>query len=731
MRCLLLVLLAASMSVPWPQDVFTALRHRGSGASATPGFVSESGKNSLLTIALGTSGGSGQIPSSLCASYSYCLPFAETSLSGNLAIVPFEYANGGTAVTATNTDDKSDSYTCTSPAATDSNKLLGLCFAPNLTSGAHLVSTTYGTTAVTQVNEDAAMFYNVATSSPLDGSVSAVAGVSSTTMTGPTISITANDLVYAYFCRTGTPVMTTGSFSPGSGFTLGLTKYQDGCASEFEVSSGGNVTPTMTMGSASTYLVIVAAFKASSGSAGTQPTKPYLARMMSWSSQSNVSASSTIFQLPNSANDLLVITDGGGGTYQGNSVTDSGSNTWTIAGSVNTGGGLGFGQTSEFYVENAGANTTNTQTVNYTGTGDTTVFAYDFVGMPAATYTNRSSYSGNPTTTNLVPASALSFLPQSTSTLTIGTGTIAFDTVDSVSSPSETNFFDAGYFGSMTINGGGSPESVIDQNNIWSHSYGSSIVAAQSWQWGLAANTSQSNGYTADLLNFLTPSGIGIVNTANGNASSGTSVTFTVPSTTAGDMLVVSPAFWDGSTARTVTHVCTGNSSTCGSGTQFTQVTGAASTSNANEFGTDVWYLASAPGSVTQVTMVFSGATTGNDYQYWEVAGGSGSGSWTVDPSGGGGHVSAGSSCSTTCNGASVTTTGTLDVCVAHIESSGSGVTANPKSGNAFIYAGTGGTNFSSGGAANSLLTLTAGAHQPVWSTSSGTFNESTGCFNY
>ena len=71
-------------------------------------------------------------------------------------------------VSATATDDSSDSYTCANPSATDTSKLLGLCYYANLpgttvTNGAHKVSVTFGTTAVTQVQANAAMFYNVAT----------------------------------------------------------------------------------------------------------------------------------------------------------------------------------------------------------------------------------------------------------------------------------------------------------------------------------------------------------------------------------------------------------------------------------------------------------------------------------------------------------------------------------------------------------------------------------------
>ncbi len=731
----LLFLGCASLAAQMPILPGVLLPTSASAVLQTPGFVSESGKNSTLAIALSTSGGAGEIAAATCASYSYCLPYAETSLTGNLGIVVYQYANGGTPVSATATDDQSDSYTCANPSSTDTSKLLGLCYSANLTAGAHKSSVTFGTTGVTQVQADAAMFYNIATSTPLDGTVTAVAGSSSTTMTGPTLSTTAKDIVYAFFCRTGTPLMTSGSFTAGSGFTLGLTKYQDGCASEWEVSAGGNITPTMTMGSASTYLVIAAAFKASSSPAGTQPTKPYLQRVMSWSSASSVSASTTKFQFPSGANDLLVSTEVGAVNYAANTITDSGANSWTLAGQclqsgacVNSGG-----YSSEFYVNNAAANTTNTQVVNFTGTGDATVFFYDFAGMPASSFTNRGEFGSNSSTNTLLPASAFSFLPWATSPLTVSAGPIAFNTAVSVSSPSSC-LFDAGYFGGMSVNGGATPESVIDQNNIWSHCYQTGIAASQSWQWGVSVAKSEANNVGADLVSFVAPGGIGIVGTATSECTSSctTFQTFTVPSTTAGDLLVVSTGWYDGSTIQTVSKVCTGNSSTCGSGSQFVVATGAASTQTSTIFGNAIWYLASAPAGATQITVVYSGTTSagGNEHAYWEVSSGSGN-AWVLDPVGGGGHVNAGSTSSGTSSGATVTTLGTNDFCVGHIDVSGTGVTANPKSGNSFIYAvePTASTAFASGGAANALLTVTATGQQPVWTTSAGTFNEATACF--
>ena len=700
----------------------------------TPGFVSEAAQNSTLTVALGTSGGAGQIAAATCASWSYCFPYAENSLSGNLGIIVYQYANSGTVVSATATDDLSDTYTCANSASTDTGKLLGMCYSANLpgtttVNGAHKVSITFGTTAVTQVQADAAMFYNIATSSPLDGSVLAVSGASSTTMTGPTLSTSNNDLVYAFFCRTGTPLMTTGAFTVGSGFSFGMFKYQDGCASEWEVSTGGNVTPTMTMGSASTYLVIAAAFKASASVAGTVPANPYLKRFSSWSSASSVSAATIKFQFPNDAGHELVMTEAGASNYAANTITDSGSNVWELAGQclltgscINSGG-----YSSEFYSTNAATNSINTQTVNFTGTGDATVNFYEFVGINA--YDHRGQFSSSASTTNLLPATPFAFLPYTTSILYVAAGPIGFNTAVSVSSPSSAaNYFDGGFFGGETLSGGGSPESVVGQNNIWSHSYATNILGTQNWQWNTSTSTSFTNVVGTDILSFLSNTasgtGVGIVQQALAqSAASITDLQVTVPATVAGNLLAVSTGFYDGATLRTVSKVCTGTSATCATGAQFAQATGSTNAGVASTLlGTDVWYLLSAPAGVTTVTVVYSGTTTNSEIMYYEVE--KASGIWAAD--GIGAKVHNGASC-TTCSGPAITPTGTIDFCIAHLATGGT-VSANPASGNAWQYTGTA-PAFTSGGAATSLLTNLTTAQTPVWTASAGVINSSDACF--
>jgi hypothetical protein len=542
------------LMIDWTSHIFPNVP-QASSSSATPGFVSESGKNSTLTVPLGTFSSGVTISTSTCGNFSYCLPFAEKTLAGNLGIVAFQYSNGGSTVSSTVTDDApggSNTWTCIGSSSQSSNKNLNMCYAPNLKVNTHKVTIGFAGTAVTQVQADVAQFFNInqsAAPAPLSAS-NTVVGTSSTTMTGPTLATGVNDLVYAMFCRTGTPNMTSGVFTPGSGFNPGLIKTQrgatstsDGCATEWMVSTnGGNVTPTMTMGTASTYIVFAAAFKASVSSAGTAPTAPYLQRMMSWSSQSNTSDSSTTFQFPSGSGDLLVMTGAGATNYLGNSITDSG-NSWALAGQCqqnNTGAGnctSSGGYSYEFYKTGAAANTTNTQTVNFTGSGDVTAFFYDFVGT--FTFNTRSQFSSNSNTTNVLPVNpGFSFNPGSTNALTIAIGPIAFNTAISVTSPSGTavNNFDGGFFGGESIDGGGTPESIIDQNNIFSHSY-TSVSGALNWQWGGDVHSSPNN-VGVDLISFTTTAGppptaqTPTFSPAAGTYSSAQTVTITNPSGT-------------------------------------------------------------------------------------------------------------------------------------------------------------------------------------------------------
>ena len=122
------------------------------------------------------------------------------------------------------------------------------------------------------------------------------------------------------------------------------------------------------------------------------------------------------------------MTEAGAVNYAANTITDSGSNVWTLAGQCLQSGtcGGGGGYSSEFYSMNAATNSTATQTVNFTGTGDATINFYDFVGVKA--FDRRTQYGSSATTTTLLPNAAFSFTPYVTSVLTVAAGPIAFNT---------------------------------------------------------------------------------------------------------------------------------------------------------------------------------------------------------------------------------------------------------------------------------------------------------------
>lgn len=685
--------------------------------TATPGFVSETSKNSLGSIALAT-----QFTNmNACPSYDYCLPYVENALGGNIGIVPFIYSSSPTPTIGV-TDDKSDTYSCVAPSSASSSLVVDICYAPNLIAGAHNVDVSFAA-ANTHVAAKVSMAYNVATSSPLDTSNSCV-GTSSTTVNCANVTTGfANDYIYVAVCRTGTPVAT--SFTAGSGYTLGTTDIQGGCATEYGVAtSAGSVTPSMTMSPASTYIEYVLAFKAAT--AGVAPSGFYQDRLLSWSTQSGVSGNVSL-QFPTSGN-LLVAMESGN-TIDTTSITDSG-NTWSLAGTDNN------TNSTAYYVPNASADSSGLLTMNTTGTGDSTYQLYSFTGAIADPYINWQQVplsggtvqcSGGITACNVLnPTSGQinTWTPPATSYLAVTAGQQGFNTSVSIGTPTGW-FWDGGFFGGETLNGGGTPESVVDQNNVWAHGYSTTLGTQTTFsinQTTTFTNSTASN-FNVDLLTFLTSTGIGIKHFTSNQATSGSTLAITVPATKA-NLLVISTGFYDGSTVRTVSKVCT-DGTTCAAGHSFTQLTSAASTDTSSTSGTDIWYCLSCTSGATTVTISYSGAVTTSEGFYWEVQKGSGA-SWAAD---GGAHVNAGTTSGTTSTGAAVTPTGTQDFCVGHIDVSGSGVSANPLSGNAFVYPGTTPDFSGTGGAAASLLTTSSSAQTPQWTTSTGTFNSSTGCF--
>jgi hypothetical protein len=499
-------------------------------AVSVVGFVSESSLNNTQFIyvnstALGVNP-SGQ---TACPNYSYCVPFAGKTLSGNLAILPYTYAYSA-AVTTTAADGGGDSFTCVD-GAVDSTTTIGsnyhphngLCYAANSAANSVRGVVTFGTTPVTNVAADASQWYNVATSGPVDVSGSA-AGISSTTANAVSVTTTTNgDLIYVHICRTGTP--STTSFTAGAGFTLLTTDIQDGCATEYQIqATAGAITPTLMMATASTYVEQVFAFKAAaSPGAGTAPSGTYMERMMSWSMPQNQSAANWTFQLPSAGNLLFQGMSCGNLTPSSSVPTDS-VNTWSLAGINNTSNPPVIN--GEYYAQNASPNYTGSSpgmiTDHFTGTGDCTVKFYSFAGAPASPFTQWSQYGFSTSTSPAMVTNTWN--PGANPSLWIFTGGQTNNTGTGVTTPASGCQWTGGSFGGMNING---PE-PIDENNMWAVCY-EATTGNQTFAYSFAGTNS--NGQAADLAAFKTEASAPIVattaasNITNTMATAGGNVT--------------------------------------------------------------------------------------------------------------------------------------------------------------------------------------------------------------
>jgi len=675
-----------------------------SGVTATPGFVSEYSSNSTQSNALGT------VASGICSTNAYCAAYAEPALAGNLGIVTFTYDNGSTSTptTATATDDKSDSYTCVSGSVDSGSGIWnGACYSPNLTAGAHVVTVTLAS-GLTHVSAKVAQFNNIATTSPLDASAHNN-GSSSSTATGTALTTTqANDLIYFQVCRAGTPSVT--SFTVGSGFTFGTTDINDGCATEFEVaSSAGAVTPSMTMASASTYVTFALAFKAAT--AGTAPSGMYVAHLLGWGTPVSTSGTTWNFQFPSNGN--LLVLDTIGSLTPGTVPTD-GTNSWIAAGTTNSAGGSGTGLSLEYYVPNATANPTGLITASTTGSaGDASWAFYDIHNAATSPFVARSEFNCGSGCSSPITQTVVSSI---TNGFVMGVGGQSFNTFLTCNPPT-TCVADESTYGGQSVSG---PD-IVWENNLWFHYL---LANPGTNTYTLNLSGSLTSEWEDDFVNYLSPTGIGIVASANNQVTTGSSMTVTVPSTVAGDLGVVMIGDYDSATHRTVSSVCF-DGTTCATANKMTQVTSAQTTST-NQTQTDAWALLSLPAGKTTLTITFSGAITNAEAQFYEVRKGSG-GTWAGD--GNGVTTNNGTVASSTITGPSITPsagTPSGDFCAA-IATVSNSITANPASGNAWQF---GGTSFSNtGDAATSLLTIGTSATNPTWTDASGTFNVSEACW--
>jgi hypothetical protein len=714
---LLLCLLGADA----PQfPILPGILQTGSAASGpVPTFVNETAGNS--TYSTGTVGplASGTGSGVHCAAYTDCVPLPEKALSGNLTIYPYAYSHSA-SVTTTATDDKGDSCGTIAGSGDTSTIWQGIAYCPNTTAGAHVGQITFGTTSVTNEQSDAWQFYNIAASVPVDASTSCNGSSSTTANCASLTTNFANDLIFVFVCRAGTPA--TNEYTPGTGYTIRFTQIIDGCAVEYGVDgSTGSITPTMGLGSsATTYKEQVVAFKAAA--AGTAPTGWYLADLLSYSTQESYTGSIN-YQVASQGDDLLAETNSCN-VLTVSGISDS-VNTWT----TNTAVAVGGNNVNESYVINANPNTTGLLTVSTTGSsGDCTQHFYGWMGAPTSgmlmARSNWSDHGDNSLgfssgTETLYTSSFYdtvggsvdplgTSLPIPSNGVTIAAGSQTFSTSTGLVSPGAC-LFDASVQGGENLSG----PWYRDQNNAFLHCNTGGTPVSSNIEVSQTSTSQNPNGFGLDALSF-TSTGIVLLHTANADPTSGSSYTLTVPATTAGNLSEVAIQAYN-NPARTVSSVTLGGSSmTCPS---------AATEAGSSTVGmTTVCYLNSDPSGATSLVVTMSGSISNLDIEYWEWQKASG-GTWTFDVAG----ATAGTGSGNTVTSPSVTIAG-MDVCAAVVAVQGSGLqNAVPLPGNPFVY---GGYIFSADRQGTASGLIASGTAQANWNdqTSGDGYNSSILC---
>ncbi len=382
-------------------------------------------------------------------------------LAGNLIVVPFTFASGSGVKSAVVTDDKGDvfSYALAQPGKSDSNQVTNIAYASNCTPGASTITIAFTGGAPPYVEAQASTFYNVATSSPLDG-VSSSTGTGTASASGSLTTTANGDLIYNYVVQ---DTQTLSSFKAGSAFSfLGvdlLSLAQQ--AAQYQVQgSAAAVNPSMTLSTSAGWNSVSAAFKAAP--AGTAPTGIHIVHML----QAPLAQSplAQTIQFPATGN-LLAMSDNNGVGDTITSMTDSLGNSWGTCGG--TGNGAidyeGGGITQIWYAGNTNTGTNMTVTTNRASDANSDViFLYDIAGAAAAPCDTRNGiygYSQNPG-----PVTSASVTPDTPNGLILWTLGVDTNSVPSVTAP-------AGAVFDSVVQATFEQDDPPNQNNGWGHYY--------------------------------------------------------------------------------------------------------------------------------------------------------------------------------------------------------------------------------------------------------------------
>jgi hypothetical protein len=404
----------------------------------------------------------------------YAIEFPEPTLPGNL-LVCSAVSSGSPSFTIS--DDKSETWSTGGPNYPfhdSNNDSEFIWYMANNGGGVRQIKVT-STTNPGYVSVTCSEFYNVATSSPLDGTASCNT-VSSSTLTGTaTGTLTSGDLVY--FVSYSKGATTASSFTAGSqssiAWVLDAVDLLDGYAVQHGVySSTNSFTPQMATGTAGSYTSCEVMFKAAS--AGAAPTQSMRVVHLGHFSLPDSGTTQNI-QMPSSGNLLIASFTAGGDSISG--ITTTPTNTWTSTGAL--AGGPSLNASSQiYYAGNASTAPTMKVAITRAGTlSNDNVLIYDVSGANTSPLDQDSGGQSGTQTSEISSFTTCSncLTPSAAGELVIMNANQDWCTGTSVTAPSGALFDSA--FTTMDSVDGAQP---IDQNGEWAHLYntGTSSITA-------------------------------------------------------------------------------------------------------------------------------------------------------------------------------------------------------------------------------------------------------------
>jgi hypothetical protein len=414
----------------------------------------------------------------------YALEFPEPTLPGNL-LVCSAVSSGSPSFAIS--DDKGEAWSTGGPSYPfrDSNgDSEFIWYQANNAGGVRQVKVT-STSNPGYVSVTCSEFYNVATSSALDGTAGCKT-VSSSTLTGTaTGTLTSGDLVY--FVSYSTNATSASSFTAGSqsniAWMLEAVDLLDGYAVQHGVySSTASFTPQMTSGSAGSYTSCEVMFKAAS--AGTAPTQSMRVVHLGHFSFPDSGTTQNI-QMPSSGNLLVASFTAGGDSISG--IASTPANTWTSTGAM--AGGPSLNASSQIYYA-GNASTSPTMAVAVTRAGSLSndnLLIYDVTGANASPL-DRDSGGQNGTQSSVVSSfttCSSCLTPSAAGELIVMNANQDWCTGTAVTAPPGALFDSA--FTTMDSVDGAQP---IDQNGEWAHLY-STNASAITATWAMSCDEAE------------------------------------------------------------------------------------------------------------------------------------------------------------------------------------------------------------------------------------------------